>query len=374
MNKQLLLGALMLCSAASVSAQNNILQVKGNVKNAETSLWVIYGDHRDTIPVKNGKFAFTAQINEPTRMYIIPVAEEGRAIRMGGNQMLAMPGEKMTITGDLNADYSFGGSNFYKDYNKVNLMLKDADKELNAFGDSLSECMRKGQSEETLMPIYEARIGGIQQRKADKVLAFIAANPSMEAAATTILALNDADQMDKAVALLSPEVKEGRMKSYYAPYIERVKAAKEREERAKKVQASGAPATDFTLNDINGNPFTLSSLKGKYVVLDFWGSWCGWCIKGMPQMKEYYKKYAGKFEIVGIDCNDTEEKWKEAVKKHELPWIHVYNSKGDKDICQPYAIQGFPTKIVVGPDGNIVKTVVGEDPAFYSFLDELLGK
>ncbi|MGM9711866.1 MAG: peroxiredoxin family protein, partial [Prevotella sp.] len=129
---------------------------------------------------------------------------------------------------------------------------------------------------------------------------------------------------------------------------------------------------DFTLNDINGKPLSLSSLRGKHVVLDFWGSWCGWCIKGMPQMKEYYAKYKDKLEILGIDCNDTEEKWKAAVAKHELPWLHVYNPRGSQDdVCSKYGIRGFPTKILVGPDGKIVKTVVGEDPEFYTLLDSL---
>ena len=130
-------------------------------------------------------------------------------------------------------------------------------------------------------------------------------------------------------------------------------------------------APDFTLNDLNGKPLTLSSLRGKYVILDFWGSWCGWCIKGIPQMKEYYQKYAGKFEILGIDCNDPEEKWKAAVEKYELPWLHVYNPRGDSKVLEQYEIQGFPTKIIVGPEGKIVKTIIGEDPAFYTFLDEL---
>jgi thiol-disulfide isomerase/thioredoxin len=129
-------------------------------------------------------------------------------------------------------------------------------------------------------------------------------------------------------------------------------------------------APDFTLNDLNGKPLTLSSLRGKYVILDFWGSWCVWCIKGFPQMKEYYQKYAGKFEILGIDCNDPEAKWKAAVEKYELPWLHVYCPR-DSNVLDLYEIQGFPTKIIVGPDGKIVKTIIGEDPAFYTFLDKL---
>ena len=139
------------------------------------------------------------------------------------------------------------------------------------------------------------------------------------------------------------------------------------------VEADGVEAPDFTLNDLNGKPLTLSSLRGKYVILDFWGSWCGWCIKGIPQMKEYYQKYAGKFEILGIDCNDPEEKWKAAVEKYELPWLHVYNTR-DSKVLEQYKIEGFPTKIIIGPDGKIVKTIIGEDPAFYTLLDQLFGK
>ena len=135
-------------------------------------------------------------------------------------------------------------------------------------------------------------------------------------------------------------------------------------------EAADVEAPDFTLNDINGQPLKLSSLRGKYVILDFWGSWCGWCIKGFPKMKEYYKKYAGKFEILGIDCKDAEEKWKAAVAKNELPWLHVYNTD-NSGVLEQYAIQGFPTKIIVGPDGKIVQTIIGEDPAFYTLLDKL---
>ncbi len=135
-------------------------------------------------------------------------------------------------------------------------------------------------------------------------------------------------------------------------------------------EAADVEAPDFTLNDINGQPLKLSSLRDKYVILDFWGSWCVWCIKGFPKMKEYYQKYAGKFEILGIDCNDSEEKWKAAVAKYELPWLHVYNTD-NSGVLEQYAIQGFPTKIIVGPDGKIVQTIIGEDPAFYTLLDKL---
>ena len=138
--------------------------------------------------------------------------------------------------------------------------------------------------------------------------------------------------------------------------------------------AEGQIAPDFTLNDINGKPLALSSLRGKYVLIDFWGSWCIWCVRGMPKMKEYYDKYSDKMEILGVDCNDPEKKWKDAVKELDLPWKHVYNPKKSVDILKSYQIQGFPTKVLVDPEGKIAKYVVGEDPNFYLYLDQLLGK
>ena len=147
---------------------------------------------------------------------------------------------------------------------------------------------------------------------------------------------------------------------------------KARQEAAKK-QAAGVEAPEIALNDLDGKLLKLSSLRGKYVVLDFWGAWCGWCIKGIPQMKEYYAKYKGKFEILGIDCNDSDEKWREAVKKYELPWLHVYNPRSSS-VLGDYGIQGFPTKIILDGEGKIVKTIVGESPDFYDKLDELFGK
>ena len=88
-------------------------------------------------------------------------------------------------------------------------------------------------------------------------------------------------------------------------------------------------------------------------------------------MKKYYDKYKSKLEIVGIDCNDTEDAWKAAVEKHELPWIHVRN-EGNPDVPVMYGIEGYPTKIVLDKEGKIAKVVVGEDPAFYTYLDSLL--
>ena len=150
-------------------------------------------------------------------------------------------------------------------------------------------------------------------------------------------------------------------------------AVKTEVQQMEDVQADLAP--DFELSDLQGNPLKLSSLRGKYVVLDFWGSWCIWCIRGIPHMKEAYRKYKDKMEILGIDCQDTEEKWKAAVEEHQLPWLQVRCPEDYlQTLGQQYRIQGFPTKVIIDPEGRLVKVVVGEDPAFYTFLDQLFAK
>lgn len=135
----------------------------------------------------------------------------------------------------------------------------------------------------------------------------------------------------------------------------------------------GQPAPDFCLKDLEGNDVTLTYYQGDWVVLDFWGSWCRYCVQGIPEMKKAYEAYHPMgFEIIGIDCNEAESAWKEAVAKYQLPWVNVYNP-GDRNsgVCAEYDIKGYPTKIVVNPEGYVYKIFIGEDPAFYEFLKSL---
>lgn len=134
-----------------------------------------------------------------------------------------------------------------------------------------------------------------------------------------------------------------------------------------------AVAPNFSLPNLDGEKVSLSSFKGKWVILDFWGSWCGWCIKGFPALKDAYKRYGDKCEIVGIDCGDNIETWKGAVKKYELPWVQLYNGEQAGGALSLYGIEGFPTKIIITPDEKVYDKVVGENPEFYMILDRALG-
>ena len=375
--KKFFLSMVMFAVALVGYANDGNLHVKGNLKNAGDTLMVLTRatiSTPKTVLVKDGQFEFDFPLNEITDIIVVSpeLMRNQRTPNSVQMQLLGVPGESMELTGDVKDRYDITGSKFYKEYHEVDMMLENAQKESSEFQKKLNERLKNGEPQDKLMKEYQEGMPALQEKVNKAMLDFIKAHPDYEASATIIpqLAQQGVDKMKEAAALLGESVKNGRMKSYYQRVIDQVEARAKAEAEAAKKQAAGVQAPDFTLNDINGKPLSLSSLRGKYVILDFWGSWCGWCIKGFPEMKNYYNKYKGKFEILGVDCNDTEQKWKDAVKKHELPWLHVYNPR-DSKVLSDYGVQGFPTKIILGPDGKIVKTIVGEDPAFYTLLDSL---
>jgi thiol-disulfide isomerase/thioredoxin len=374
MKKNLFSMLLLFIVACSCTADNGKLHVKMDCKGLGDSVVVIVADTQLNYAGSQGVFDFTVDLPKVTTLTIA----EPSLLRGGQTgryyQIPAVPGEEVVITQTDESRYDINGSKFYAQYHAVDLMLEEAQKPMREFQQKCQDMLQKGVPQDSVMNFYQDGQKKIVETYTRTIIDYIKAHDSEEATAAIITQLQpDLDQMKAAAQLLAPAVREGRCKPLFQEPIDQAEAYAKREAEAAKKQAAGVEAPDFTLNDLQGKPLSLKSLRGKYVILDFWGSWCGWCIKGFPEMKEYYNKYKGKFEILGVDCNDTEAKWKEAVKKNELPWLHVYNPR-ESSVLSDYGVQGFPTKIIVGPDGKIVKTIVGEDPAFYTLLDELFAK
>lgn len=141
-------------------------------------------------------------------------------------------------------------------------------------------------------------------------------------------------------------------------------------------------AKNINKRDRYGNLIRLQDYKGKYVLLDFWGSWCAPCRKGNPHLKELYAKYHEKgFEIIGIaneneaTLSEARSEWLQAIQKDGLPWVNILNNEGIKDnnVVAAYAVNEYPTKILIGPDGKIVSRLIGIGPANVK-LEALLKK
>lgn len=118
----------------------------------------------------------------------------------------------------------------------------------------------------------------------------------------------------------------------------------------------GISTIDFTQNDINGKPFKLSSLRGKYVLVDFWASWCVPCREENPNVVKAYSALKNKgFEIVGVSLDANQEAWANAIKQDGLPWIHVSDLKGWKnELAAQFYIQSVPQNFLIDPKGVIV--------------------
>lgn len=123
------------------------------------------------------------------------------------------------------------------------------------------------------------------------------------------------------------------------------------------------PAVNFSKADLNGKTFSLANLKGKYVLLDFWGSWCLPCRQSTPHLKELYAKYHQEgLEVVAIACNDTPYDWKKAIKVDGTAlWHNVMDIPRDdtatpkeKHISGQYNVHVFPTKILIDKNGIII--------------------
>jgi peroxiredoxin len=120
----------------------------------------------------------------------------------------------------------------------------------------------------------------------------------------------------------------------------------------------GQPAPDFTLPDPDGKMVSLSSFKGKYVLVDFWASWCGPCRQENPNVVAAYKQYSSKnFTILGVSLDKAKDPWLKAIKDDQLTWTHVSDLKyWESSVVPMYNIQGIPFNVLLDPQGNIIAT------------------
>lgn len=343
--------------------------MKDSIEVDVSRLGNIRGNSKYTALAKNGKFQFKISLGQPVNLILhVPYSQQKGAKVLKASVLPGIPNATVELSGTIDS-FNISGSDFYKRYAYLNRVFCGNTLAMGRIYAAFEHNLAQGMSREDATKDYVSKMDGLKQKTTSALLDYVRQHSNDEMCGLVAKRI-DIDSFEVYKKIISPQVRNGAFKGEIDAVDEYLALLKQKEEAKSKI-IPGNVAPDFTLNEITNKPFALHSLRGKYVVLDFW-SWCGWCIKGMPQMKEYYNKYNGKFEIVGVDCNDTEAKWKAAVEKYQLPWMHVINTKYDK-VTLEYAIMGYPTKIIIDPQGRIFKVFQGESEEFYKTLDTIFG-
>jgi len=259
---------------------------------------------------------------------------------------------------------------------KLFVFLEPAVMTLTAHRDSLSSGVLKGSASHlafsefnnVFSPLY-GRLGQLSQqlqtgadadgslrRQYDAALAetqakadeYIGRNASSVVAPFAILVVSQLSQdpvlLERRFEMLSPAAKG----SLYGKMVAQSVADA-------KVGSIGSEALDFTQNDPDGKPVKLSSFRGKYVLLDFWASWCVPCRQENPGLKALYARYKDKgFEIIGISVDEDGRRWRRAIVEDALPWIHVSDLKRESSLANLFGVQPIPDNFLIDPDGRIV--------------------
>lgn len=305
------------------------------------------------VVANNGKFVL-ADVKEPALILLLPRQYAGR----DAAQLYVAPGEKFDVKLTKGAD----GMDVVTKGSKLQAMIDEVSAQREALGKLINGEKDEAKRDSLISLYYKVTTDYVEQNLDSPITLWA-------------LSMTDVEFCEKMLPKVGANAKTGMFAGLDQKLAERIKREKE-VQAAKKLTAEGEMAPDFELPTPDGSTLKMSSLRGKWVIVDFWGSWCIWCIRGIPQLKENYEKYKDKMEILSIACRDKKDKWLAAIEKHQLNWKHVISEGAvpgsDKSVEMMYGIEGYPTKLLVNPEGKIVKRCVGEDPKFYDDFADLI--
>lgn len=129
---------------------------------------------------------------------------------------------------------------------------------------------------------------------------------------------------------------------------------------AQKLLKVGTVAPEFSLQMPNRKTLKLSDYKGKYVLLDFWASWCPDCRKDIPVVRSLYEKYGKNVVFIGVSFDTDHNRWTDCIEKNNMKWLHVSELKRmrEAEISKTYGVQWIPSMTLIGPDGKVVLSTV----------------
>lgn len=323
------------------------------------------------VPVKDGQFTIQGNLDNPQKVGLVVEVNQSIAHKM---DFILEPGELTVRYVDKVTGVKVDGGKYYDI--AISSWQSDAEyiehsKELADFIQSMDRNASEEEQEKSRVVYRE--LSQKQSKRKSHILqsAYDASSDPQE---RFLLIQQGALGGDDRKSALKQLAKEMPNNPHVSKYLERIERAESMQAKFNSIKV-GTKISDFTAEDLQGSNIKLSEVleSNKYVLVEFWASWCGPCRAEIPHMKRAYQEFNGKgFEIMSFSLDHERSDWEDASYEEELPWLNTSDLLAyQSPIVQMFGVQGIPRNFLVQPDGTIIAMNLRQESLDHK-LEELL--